>query len=61
LFAKKGTNRVIWAIGATDEFVKHSMENRGTRSISFLHKRPKLNTTGFGAYNFEKSAAVFKR
>jgi len=47
LFAKKATSRVIWAIGPTDEFVKHSMADRGARSIDFLHKRPKFNAAEF--------------
>jgi len=45
---KKGTNRVIWAIGPTDELVKHSsMADRGSRSISFFHKRPKFNESEY--------------
>jgi len=45
---KKGTNRVIWAIGPIDDLVKHSsIADRGTRSVSFLDKRTKFNESEY--------------
>jgi len=48
---KKGTNRVIWDIGPTDELVKHSsMADRGSRSLSLFHKRPKFNESEYASF-----------